>query len=787
MSLRELSEHSGDRSPVNRGGKSPSIAFGTGTSVNGGSKTPFNVDNNKANKSGIKVLTKSRHGGSSRGLLEKVEDDVETLVAAAVAAVTPKQQHVGHTVRSSFLALSPNPQQVLDSSATGRVNKARSASMIGSKSVTALPVITTPTSSPSPQLNTRKSMITPSTTSKVPDPAILAAKQALAAAMIGGTSKPPLARPQTASAAGATPSATATASGVNNAKGVGVRASISLDIPPAGGGAKARKRGGESIDTSLQNSLYEDSKEDNMSIMSESTVSTIGLFIDIAKKERPQSADNSFDSFAFSELNNNEEEVEDGDISRGIIKSPRSKYIAGCMKQQLNPRASLVVRKNMSKQLNLQHHGMGDTMAKLLAESIQGLPFVESINIADNMLTDDGMGPIILAAVGIKSLIELNLSQNEIGPGGITLGVSILKNTTLETLILTSNSLDSIACFTICAGVIENRGLKKVVLDGNPIGEQGMKALMLVPMIAGNRVKISAARCNVSIRDSKCWFDFVKLIREYPLNMDNGFERAIAIILLHIIAGHHSYVFSEFTHITPGKGKQPPKSRHIDLIQVANSERSLYFDAKQKKVLKSLQKVKDAASDIRMAIQLFQETDEDGSGELDKQELGNLMTRMGLQMSDKRLSEVMDKFDVDQGGKIEIHEFLMLLKSQHQEAIARIKELIEAPVMALKTDKMKNRYLPPETGKLNIKASGLVMDGFARKEMYRIMSSCDKDYIDEVAKDIGGGSNSTNMISSSLQGTKLRLDEGLAVAHGMLQDSPDKVAIIKKMITQKMA
>ena len=69
----------------------------------------------------------------------------------------------------------------------------------------------------------------------------------------------------------------------------------------------------------------------------------------------------------------------------GTIQSPRSKYIAGCMQKRLNPRASLVVRKNMTKQLNLQHHGMGDTMAKLLVESIQGLPFIESINIADNM------------------------------------------------------------------------------------------------------------------------------------------------------------------------------------------------------------------------------------------------------------------------------------------------------------------------------------------------------------------------------------------------------------------
>lgn len=67
-----------------------------------------------------------------------------------------------------------------------------------------------------------------------------------------------------------------------------------------------------------------------------------------------------------------------------------------------------------------------------------------------------------------------------------------------------------------------------------------MKALMLVPMIAGNRVKVSAARCNISIRDARCWFDFEKLIRDYDLNMTDGYHRAIAIILLHLVAGHHS-------------------------------------------------------------------------------------------------------------------------------------------------------------------------------------------------------------------------------------------------------
>ena len=47
-------------------------------------------------------------------------------------------------------------------------------------------------------------------------------------------------------------------------------------------------------------------------------------------------------------------------------------------------------------------------------------------------------------------------------------------------------------------------------------------------------------------------------------------------------------------------------------------------------------------------------------------------------------------------------------------------------------------------------------DGFAKKEQYRIMSACDREYIAEVTKDMSG-SSAIAMIASSLQGTKMRL------------------------------
>ena len=44
-----------------------------------------------------------------------------------------------------------------------------------------------------------------------------------------------------------------------------------------------------------------------------------------------------------------------------------SKYIDKCMQQRSNPRASLMIRKNVSKDLVLNSLGMGDTMAENLA------------------------------------------------------------------------------------------------------------------------------------------------------------------------------------------------------------------------------------------------------------------------------------------------------------------------------------------------------------------------------------------------------------------------------------
>lgn len=93
---------------------------------------------------------------------------------------------------------------------------------------------------------------------------------------------------------------------------------------------------------------------------------------------------------------------------------------------------------------------------------------------------------------------------------------------------MANNNLDAMACITLCAAVVENIYLKSVCIDGNPIGnffvficfnifllifyfnligDQGAKAIMLLPIMIGSRSVISCKRCNVTIRDSSCPFD----------------------------------------------------------------------------------------------------------------------------------------------------------------------------------------------------------------------------------------------------------------------------------------
>jgi Ran GTPase-activating protein (RanGAP) involved in mRNA processing and transport len=173
-----------------------------------------------------------------------------------------------------------------------------------------------------------------------------------------------------------------------------------------------------------------------------------------------------------------------------------------------------------------------EALADLLR--IEGIK-LKTLKLVWNMIRLDGAVDFCSSLAINETLTYLDLSYNSLAQdGGIMLGMSIEDNHALETLIIANNAIDAIACFTICVGIISNLTLKKVVFDGNPIAEQGARALMLVPMHAGGRVELSAAKCNVTMKDPRCWFDFTAPCRAYDLDLSDGFERAVVKVCVFI-------------------------------------------------------------------------------------------------------------------------------------------------------------------------------------------------------------------------------------------------------------
>eukprot|EP00602_Paraphysomonas_sp_CaronLab_P004794 CAMPEP_0185021358 /NCGR_PEP_ID=MMETSP1103-20130426/4051_1 /TAXON_ID=36769 /ORGANISM="Paraphysomonas bandaiensis, Strain Caron Lab Isolate" /LENGTH=1351 /DNA_ID=CAMNT_0027552843 /DNA_START=296 /DNA_END=4348 /DNA_ORIENTATION=+ len=589
--------------------------------------------------------------------------------------------------------------------------------------------------------------------------------------------------------------------------------------------------------------------------------------------------------------------------------SPRSKYIMGCLFRKINPRASLIIRKKLTRELHLEHYGIGDEMAQQVAASLIDLPFVSYLNICDNNLTDAGLRPILDAVMTMPNLLELNLSENIIGPltadamstflsrrpvcplerlilrkanvddyegerfvqaligndnfvgldlsqnqigdaellntvkpnlitatealasllrsptckleelkvswnmirldsgvdfarslsvnrsltyldvsynslghsGGIALGDALLDNKVLSTILLANNNIDAMACFVICVAVEQNPSLRRLSLDGNPIGEQGAQCVMNVPSVVGCRVEITAANCNTALRSvDELAFDYSNTCREYTLDMADSVQRAVAFKLLHIVANHPSYVFSKFSYAPSTSKKTSSKLMWIplDLKQVMIKDKVQYFTDDEREILENLEKLRESARSSERAKLLFNQFDIDNSGEIDKDELFQLMKSIGLDIDETEIEDMMAMFDINGDGTIELPEFINFIKYQYKSAIARIRDMTESPAMVLSSDLSRtHRYVPPRTGILHIE----VVDGFVLKEHFQVITSTIRRNSTNVARNMG---DVASLLSFVVQNSKLRLGDAFSFYETMYADMGDKARVLAKILPQ---
>lgn len=116
---------------------------------------------------------------------------------------------------------------------------------------------------------------------------------------------------------------------------------------------------------------------------------------------------------------------------------------------------------------------MGDVMATVLADSLRDLPYVQSIDLMDNNLTDVGMTPILNSILAITNLLELNLSNNIIGKVSAQALAEYLGSPgcPLIRLILRNADVDDEECEKFVRSIKENKNLQELDLANNKLGQ----------------------------------------------------------------------------------------------------------------------------------------------------------------------------------------------------------------------------------------------------------------------------------------------------------------------------
>lgn len=172
----------------------------------------------------------------------------------------------------------------------------------------------------------------------------------------------------------------------------------------------------------------------------------------------------------------------------GQPSSPRTKYLSGCIRDGLLPLPNLILRKNFTKTINLEHNGMGDKMGRVLAECLEELPLIESVNLNDNNLTDDSLKYLITALINIKTLTSLNLSRNKIdGESSDALAEYVSReDCPLLVLTLQSADVDDGECDRFVQCLVSNRKLRNLDMSANLLGTAESKGDPTAPSGPGS-------------------------------------------------------------------------------------------------------------------------------------------------------------------------------------------------------------------------------------------------------------------------------------------------------------
>ena len=170
-------------------------------------------------------------------------------------------------------------------------------------------------------------------------------------------------------------------------------------------------------------------------------------------------------------------------------------------------------RKCPVKELSLPSNNIGPEGVQLIVDFLEGkglsrkervMPYLDRLDLSNNRLGNDGLAKLTRAIQKRSGahLVELRLSNNGIGHGGIETMMNKLLQHNLVSLSLDKNAIGDQGCQLVAASLRSMSSLARLNLGFNQIGSRGVNSLMrsLVACesitylaLSGNIMKISGA------------------------------------------------------------------------------------------------------------------------------------------------------------------------------------------------------------------------------------------------------------------------------------------------------
>ena len=140
------------------------------------------------------------------------------------------------------------------------------------------------------------------------------------------------------------------------------------------------------------------------------------------------------------------------------VASPRAIFLSGCLRHNIPPVTTALIRKKLSPVINLAHMLLGNKLAMILAPSLIAMPYLQVLNLCDNNLQDSGLAAVIDAVSHHDDLAILDISQNVIGSDAARALASFVGNDQckLKCLRMSDANIDDGECASFVEVLMHN-------------------------------------------------------------------------------------------------------------------------------------------------------------------------------------------------------------------------------------------------------------------------------------------------------------------------------------------